>query len=94
MCFSQEGVSKGIYQPIEVEVTTPDGEKHKCRAYQLLINNAQDKRPSPQYLDVIIRGAKQNGLPQEYLEELENIEHNGNTQRLKVYEDIMALIEK
>ena len=94
LCYcSQEGVSYGIYKPLEVDVETPDGEKHTCRTYQLLIEDAQDKRPSPQYLDVILRGARQNGLPDAYIARLEKIEHNGNTERVKVYEEVLALVE-
>merc|ERR1712032_376171 len=37
----------------------------------------EDRRPSAVYLDVIVRGAKENGLPKEYIEKLESIEHNG-----------------
>ena len=45
----------GVYKPIEVQVETPSGEKLTCRTYYLLIRDAKDKRPSPQYLGVIIR---------------------------------------
>jgi gamma-glutamylcyclotransferase len=68
---SQEGVSQGYYRALEVEVETAAGEKHRCRTYQLLHEGAEDKRPSPQYLDVILRGARQNCLPQEYVDRLQ-----------------------
>lgn len=44
--FSQEGVSLGIYSPLEVSVETDDG-VILCRTYQ--INNFYACPPSPQY---------------------------------------------
>ena len=67
----------GVYKPIIVKVTTPDNEELVCRSYYLLKRDSPDKRPSPQYMDVIIRGAIENKLPSDYVEFLKNIEHNG-----------------
>ncbi|EDV29053.1 uncharacterized protein TRIADDRAFT_20381 [Trichoplax adhaerens] len=72
----QEGVSLGIYRPFEVEVTTIEGKLIRCRVYEL-INPQLGNRPSPQYLDVILTGARQLKIPPEYLNRLEQIEHNG-----------------
>ena len=91
---SQEGVSSGIYKPIEVQVETPAGDKLTCRSYQLLILNAKDPRPSPHYLDVIKRGARQNGLPAEYLQFLDNIEHNGYEGEVKMYNNVLAMLKE
>uniref|UniRef100_A0A3B3ZCF5 Uncharacterized protein n=2 Tax=Periophthalmus magnuspinnatus TaxID=409849 RepID=A0A3B3ZCF5_9GOBI len=70
----QEGVSKGMYSPLEVSVETEHGPKH-CRTYQM--NNFHAGLPSPQYKKVICLGAEENGLPTEYLNKLYSIETNG-----------------
>lgn len=74
---SQEGVDEGIYEAFSVDVTSPKGEVIGCRTYSLLKRGSQDRRPSPQYLDVIIRGAIEHNLPSEYIDKLKRIEHNG-----------------
>ena len=52
-----------------------------------------DKRPSPQYCDVILRGAKQCNLPEEYIEKLNAIETNGYSGRVEIHERVLKLIE-
>ncbi|KAJ8395767.1 hypothetical protein AAFF_G00028140 [Aldrovandia affinis] len=69
----QEGVGVGIYHPIEVKVTTEEGEI-LCRTYQM--NDFKANIPSPQYMQVMCLGAKQNGLPLDYLRMLETMETN------------------
>lgn len=70
----QEGVSHGIYSPLEVSVETEHG-TILCRTYKM--NNFQPGLPSPQYKKVVCLGAKENGLPAEYLNKLNDIETNG-----------------
>ncbi|XP_038159149.1 gamma-glutamylcyclotransferase a [Cyprinodon tularosa] len=70
---SQEGVSQGEYSPLEVFVETEQGTK-LCRTYQM--NNFHPSPPSPQYKQVVCLGAEQNGLPKEYLKNLEAIKTN------------------
>ncbi|XP_069681445.1 gamma-glutamylcyclotransferase-like [Periplaneta americana] len=81
----EEGVPQNIYIPIEVYVTTPNGNKLKCRCYQLSpevleVEKAsyEEKQPSQVYLQVIINGAIESQLPTTYIEELKNIRHNGS----------------
>jgi gamma-glutamylcyclotransferase len=66
-----------VYKPIEVKVRTPDNEELTYRSYYLLMRGEEDRRPSPQYMDVIIRGACEHKLPPEYIDFLKGIEHNG-----------------
>jgi len=89
----QEGVHKGTYKPIEIQVCTPGGEELSCRSYQLL-KTSQDKQPSPQYLDVVIQGALQNSLPEEYIKQLQNIHTNGYDGDVPIYNEIMKNLEK
>ncbi|XP_041867507.1 gamma-glutamylcyclotransferase a [Melanotaenia boesemani] len=70
---NQEGVSLGQYSPIEVSVETGQGTM-LCRTYQM--NNFHACPPSPQYKQVVCLGAEQNGLPVEYLKNLEAIKTN------------------
>ncbi len=86
----QEGVPQKYYQPIEVEVTTVSGNQLKCRTYEMLTLTHEDNRPSPQYLSIIIMGAKECGLPKEYIGRLESIDHNGYSGPVEVYDKIMT----
>lgn len=69
----QEGVSQGMYSPLEVSVETDQGPM-LCRTYQM--NNFHACPPSPQYKQVVCLGAEQNGLPIEYQKKLGAIQTN------------------
>ncbi|KAM9737468.1 gamma-glutamylcyclotransferase a [Menidia menidia] len=69
----QEGVSRGQYSPLEVAVETERGSM-LCRTYQM--NNFHASPPSPPYKEVVCLGAKQNGLPLDYLRTLEALQTN------------------
>ncbi|CAB1449664.1 unnamed protein product [Pleuronectes platessa] len=70
---NQEGVSKGMYSPLNVSVETDKGPM-LCRTYQM--NNFHACPPSPQYKQVVCLGAEQNGLPEQYRKSLEWIQTN------------------
>jgi gamma-glutamylcyclotransferase len=83
----QEGVHKQVYRPLSVPIETPDGETLICRAYQLVKNPVdlpvgaeipEERQPSQTYLGIIIDGAFESGLPQDYIDFLQSIKHNGN----------------
>ncbi|KAM9216596.1 gamma-glutamylcyclotransferase [Dugong dugon] len=86
----QEGVSSGIYVPIEVKVYTQEKKEVTCRSYQM--KNYVSAPPSPQYKTVICMGAKENGLPLEYQKKLEAIESNDFKGKLS--EEIEDMIKK
>ncbi|XP_028832096.1 gamma-glutamylcyclotransferase isoform X2 [Denticeps clupeoides] len=69
----QENVRLGAYSPMEVSVWTR-GQELSCRTY--IMNSCVYALPSPQYLKVIVMGAEQNGLPEDYKEKLKAIETN------------------
>ncbi|KAF5291971.1 hypothetical protein FQR65_LT11371 [Abscondita terminalis] len=83
---AQEGVDEKIYERIIVNVEKPDGTSVEGYTY-MLVNNPttkiplyelpQNRKPSKIYLDVIIKGAKESGLPENYQKMLENISNNG-----------------
>ena len=85
-------MAAGIYRPLEVQVQSQSGEKLTCRTYQLVNLNADDPRPSPQYLSVILKGAKQNNLPQYYIDKLSSLEHNGYSGKCEVFDGRLAEI--
>merc|ERR1712210_350139 len=72
---AQEGVPT-VYNRKAVTVETEAGEE-EAFTYFLVKPVEEDRRPSAVYLDVIVRGAKENGLPKEYIEKLKSIEDNG-----------------
>ncbi|WAR13131.1 GGCT-like protein [Mya arenaria] len=85
------------YRVKDVDVVAPDNAKFTCITYYLPGHYFDlkefDHRPSPMYLDVIIRGARQNRLPDTYLQALETIEHNGHLDNeLDIYVSILKLL--
>ncbi|XP_041708627.1 gamma-glutamylcyclotransferase [Coregonus clupeaformis] len=70
----QEGVGIGFYSPLDVTINTDEGEV-LCRTYQM--NNFTAHQTSPPYKQVVCLGAKQNGLPLDYIKKLEAVETNG-----------------
>uniref|UniRef100_A0A671TZE3 Gamma-glutamylcyclotransferase b n=1 Tax=Sparus aurata TaxID=8175 RepID=A0A671TZE3_SPAAU len=70
---SQENVTLGAYSPVELSVKTK-GQELNCRTY--IMNSCVYAPPSPQYLQVIVMGAEQNGLPKDYQEKLRAIKTN------------------
>merc|ERR1712062_321840 len=76
---AQEGVPQNVYRPIELEVEMlENGERIKCRSYQI-VDTTEPGLPSDAYKGVIVSGAKQNKLPEDYIKKLESIESNGIT---------------
>ena len=75
----QEGVFRDppAYRRILVEVTTPAGDRVRCRAYQVVAPSPEGFLPSPAYKETILRGARSLGLPRPYLERLEALPDNG-----------------
>lgn len=88
---SQENVKLGAYSPIEIPVRIQDQVLH-CRTY--IMNRCVYAPPSPQYLKVIVMGAEQNGLPQEYQDKLRTIETNKYEGHLEVMEELEEIMRK
>jgi len=79
-----------VCQPITVTVSSADGTQMKCRSYMLMDVGYADRRPSPQYLDIILKGAEDNQLPDYYVDKLRNIEHNGYAGSIPLYDVVMT----
>ncbi|XP_050463249.1 gamma-glutamylcyclotransferase-like [Cataglyphis hispanica] len=82
----QEGVQDNIYHVMSVNVETLNGTTLNCRVYQQCNNPKEyikpadlpiDRRPSPLYLNMILKGAQENNIPDDYIEFLKTIPHNG-----------------
>lgn len=82
----QEGVHDNIYSALQVKVTTTDGNVLECRVYQLIEQPETyvpapllpiERRPSRIYLEVILQGAQESKLPEDYFQFLKSFPHNG-----------------
>lgn len=83
-----------VYDAKEVTVTTADGREYHCRTYQLPAKYFEDEgpnnKPSPMYMDIILKGAVQNKLPGTYVDFLKSVETNGLQEyTLDVYVDTL-----
>eukprot|EP00057_Strongylocentrotus_purpuratus_P020850 XP_011675324.1 PREDICTED: uncharacterized protein LOC577509 isoform X2 [Strongylocentrotus purpuratus] len=74
-----EGV---IYRRMKVGVASQDGTCHSCWTYSMM--DFHENTPSPQYLNVIRKGAEQNSLPPHYLTWLRSIEDNGYSGQVEI----------
>lgn len=84
--FRQEGVHVNVYNPFQVTVTTPAGENLLCRCYHLVDQPEalkddeklpESRQPSKIYMDTLIAGAKESGIPEDYIHFLSKVLHNG-----------------
>jgi len=64
-----EGVDKGVYRRLVVEVITPDAACIGAFTYRSEISRPE-RRPSRRYLGLLLAGARELGLPREYVERL------------------------
>lgn len=80
------------YKAIEVEVTNGANKTFFCRTYEMLVED--EGKPSPHYKDVILRGARQHSLPEEYIRFLESVEDNGFQGEVPLYNLVMEEVNK
>ncbi|XP_017861116.1 PREDICTED: gamma-glutamylcyclotransferase-like isoform X1 [Drosophila arizonae] len=89
---NQEGVHENLYRPITVHVKLHgNGTEIAARAYALVkqpegnVHGSgqsvvpEDRKPSKTYLQVLVKGAIESGIPQEYVNWLKQIKHNNKT---------------
>lgn len=88
---SQENVRLGAYSPMAVSVKTR-GPELSCRTY--IMNSCVYAPPSPQYMKVIVMGAVQNGLPEDYQDKLRAIQTNEYDGSLPVMTDLDRAMKK
>jgi len=68
-----EGVHRGYYRRLEVSVVTDDGASLRAFAYQGTTSVA-GRKPSQRYLGLLLDGAREHGLPEEWIRYLEGLE--------------------
>ncbi|XP_051872201.1 gamma-glutamylcyclotransferase-like [Pristis pectinata] len=89
----QEGVQGGIYSPMEVKVEQEDmGEEIICLTYQM--NHFNSSLASPLYKEVIVKGARESGLPAEYIKKLDTILTNNYNETTPFTIQIIAILHQ
>ena len=79
--LDQQERAPHIYQRLEnIEVTTPEAEKISVLTYHLVKGLEMEPVPSAVYHGVILKGAMEHNLPDEYIEFLQGIKNNGFTE--------------
>jgi cation transport regulator ChaC len=68
-----EGVQFGVYRRIAVEVVTPEDVRLTALTYQSAISSP-GRKPSARYMGLLLSGARENNLPDAYLQYLQGIE--------------------
>jgi len=68
-----EGVHVDLYRRVAVEVLTASAERIKAFAYQSSVI-VEGRKPSPRYMRLLVEGAREHGLPAEWLSVLERFE--------------------
>lgn len=68
-----EGVHNGLYERIEVDIATRDGETVRAFFYHSKFSTT-GRKPSPRYIGLLLDGAREHGLPAEYVDYLEAFE--------------------
>jgi cation transport regulator ChaC len=68
-----EGVPRGFYQRLPIEVATAEGRAVAAFTYRSP-RGRPGRKPSPRYLGLLIAGARQHGLPRDWIERLQGLE--------------------
>jgi cation transport regulator ChaC len=68
-----EGVPAGIYRRVPIEVVLPTGERLDAFTYRSSISQP-GRKPSARYLGLLLEGARERGLPPDYVSFLEGFE--------------------
>ena len=67
------------YRRVTVEVTTPSGDRVRCRSYQVVMPDPRTPPPSKSFKETLVRGARTVGLPASYVARLAALPDNGRT---------------
>jgi len=68
-----EGVHAGYYRRLDISVTTDDGTRLPAFAYQGAMTVA-GRKPSARYLGLLLDGAREHALPEDWIRYLEALE--------------------
>ena len=64
-----EGVDRGFYRRLEIAVVTPDAARLGAFTYRSEFSRPE-RKPSRRYLGLLLAGAREHGLPADYVERL------------------------
>jgi gamma-glutamylcyclotransferase (GGCT)/AIG2-like uncharacterized protein YtfP len=71
----KEFTAEGGYRRRTVEVETSDGERHEAITYEVVTKEPRELAPKPEYVELLIRGAQERGLPVEWIEVLKELQN-------------------
>lgn len=80
------------FSAIEVTVAGDNSEIHICRTY--ILREFEQIDPSPQYVKVILSGAVNSQLPNNYIDGLRNIKTNGNERLTDLMKTVSILVQE
>lgn len=79
-------MDQGIYCPIHVPVEACGGDLLCCQAYKLTFSKENTpQKPSNTYMNMLLHGALEAGLPKSYIEKLKAVETNGQNVHMPFY---------
>ncbi|RUS84187.1 hypothetical protein EGW08_008074 [Elysia chlorotica] len=94
---------EACYRSLQVDVELTSKTQHsteqtlaemvQCRTYEMP-NGIGNSLPSPHYKKVILMGARQNGLPDDYISFLEQLPDNEVTEEPVGYKRVMEMLKK
>lgn len=67
------------YRRIVVDVTTPTGDRVRCRSYQVVSPDPRTPPPSKAFKETLVHGARTVGLPATYVAQLAALPDNGRS---------------
>jgi gamma-glutamylcyclotransferase (GGCT)/AIG2-like uncharacterized protein YtfP len=70
---AKEYAAQGGYRRRTVEVETQDGQRHTATTYEVVDKEPRELAPKPEYIELLRRGAKERGLPDEWLQVLQEL---------------------
>jgi gamma-glutamylcyclotransferase len=68
----KEFATQGGYQRREVQVVC-DGDRHRAVTYEVVEKAPHELAPKQEYVDLLIRGAQERGLPPEWIDVLKEL---------------------
>ena len=70
---AKEFAAEGGYRRRTVEVETDDGARHTAVTYEVVSKEPRELAPRLEYVELLVRGARERALPQEWVALLEGL---------------------
>ncbi|ESO90374.1 hypothetical protein LOTGIDRAFT_164301 [Lottia gigantea] len=78
-----------LLRTFNTDIEDKAGNTYNCLVFEMVNGDHPGEAPSPQYKDVIVRGAKRSGLPEHYIQFLESFQDNGYNGPHLLYQQII-----